>query len=195
MPSSLVRVSRGRGCQTCTSHFIYRRVMLTLRTCHHMCFSLHADVCCHICSGCVCSGSEQGKTSSAFVWLVFTRRCFFFNLVTDELQVILSYNWAVSVQPFMNWALYRSWGTWAGCQCGMWVISCSRLSYFWMLIKETDRLCPLACVHWALASWKSRVYFSVGVSIPPHSAVNHKVLFGQRHISLISVVYCPPLYF
>lgn len=58
------------------------------------------------------------------------------------------------------------------------------LKLFWMLIKETDRHCPLACVQWALCSWKRQVYFPASVSIPLHSAVIYKVLFGQMHIRL-----------
>lgn len=56
------------------------------------------------------------------------------------------------------------------------------LKLFWMLIKETDRHCPLACVQWARCSWKRHVYIPAGVSL--HSAVIHKVLFGQMHIRL-----------
>lgn len=55
---------------------------------------------------------------------------------------------------------------------------------FWMLIKETDRHCPLASVQWALGFAKRHVDFSASVSFPLHPTLIHKVLSGQMHIKL-----------
>lgn len=48
-----------------------------------------------------------------------------------------------------------------------------------LLIKETDRHCPLASVQSALCLWKPHCDFSAKVSISLHPAVIHKVVFGQ----------------
>lgn len=53
------------------------------------------------------------------------------------------------------------------------------LKLFWMLIKETDRHCPLACVQWARRSWKRHVHIPAGVSL--HAAGIHKVLWTKTH--------------
>lgn len=50
---------------------------------------------------------------------------------------------------------------------------------FWMLIKGTDRHCPLASSQLALCFWKRHVDFSASVFRSTLSCSNTQVLFGQ----------------